>query len=66
MSLGIGVIAALGLTRFLVSPLYAVKPADPLTFTAVALILLGVALLACYIPAWRAAKVDPIVALRCD
>jgi len=44
--------------------LYSVRPTDPLTFTAVAMLFIGIALLACYIPARRATKVDPIIALR--
>jgi predicted permease len=60
----IGIGTALGVTRFLSSMLFGVKPADPVTFVGVALCLTFVALLACYIPARRAMRVDPMVALR--
>jgi putative ABC transport system permease protein len=59
---GIGV--ALGLTRFLSTLLFDVKPTDPATFAAIAVLLALVALAASYIPARRAARVDPMVALR--
>jgi putative ABC transport system permease protein len=62
--IGIGLGGALALTHFLSSLLFGVEPRDPLTFAAVSLLLIVVALLAAYIPARRAAKVDPIVALR--
>jgi putative ABC transport system permease protein len=59
-----GVLAGLGFTRLLASVLYGVQPGDWMTFSAVALLLLLVALLACSVPARRAMRVDPIVALR--
>ena len=60
----IGAAAALGLTRLMASQLFGVSPRDPFTFVAVAALLLIVALVACYIPARRAMRVDPMVALR--
>jgi putative ABC transport system permease protein len=61
---GIGLGASLGVTRFLQAMLYGVKPADLATFLVAALLWVAIALLACYIPARRATKVDPVVALR--
>ncbi len=66
IGVAIGLAGALGLTRFLSGLLYGVKPGDPLTLVAVSALLIVVALLASYIPARQATKVDPMVALRQD
>jgi putative ABC transport system permease protein len=64
--LAVGLIAAFALARLLASLLYGITPRDVSTFVAVPLALTAVALLACFIPGWRAARVDPMEALRCE
>ncbi|MFZ0922122.1 MAG: FtsX-like permease family protein, partial [Candidatus Acidiferrales bacterium] len=64
IGVAIGIIVALGVTRLINSMIFGVTPYDPITFITVAVVLLAVAFLACYIPARRAMRVDPMVALR--
>ena len=59
-----GIVGAMIVARLMAGLLYGVRPTDPLTFGAVALLLIAVALFACYLPARRALRVDPMVALR--
>jgi putative ABC transport system permease protein len=66
MGLVVGISGALALTRLLSTLLFGVTTRDPATFVAIAALLSIVAMLACYIPAWRATRVDPLEALRCE
>jgi ABC-type antimicrobial peptide transport system permease subunit len=64
VGVAIGIVAAMGLTRLMANQLFGVSPHDPITFAGVAALLIIVAVAACYIPARRAMRVDPIIALR--
>jgi putative ABC transport system permease protein len=66
LGLGIGLAASLALSRIVQSLLYQMSATDPLTFVAVLAVLAIVAFFACWLPARRATKVDPLVALRCE
>jgi predicted permease len=66
IGLGIGFLIALAVTRLVRGLLYGVNPTDPVTFAAIALLLVGVALAASFVPAWRATRVDPLESLRAE
>jgi ABC-type antimicrobial peptide transport system permease subunit len=66
LGIALGAVTAFAATRVMKDLLFGVSATDPVTFGSVALLLAGVTLLASYIPARRATKVDPIVALRCE
>jgi ABC-type antimicrobial peptide transport system permease subunit len=66
MGLLLGVVGALVVSRFMTILLFDVKPTDPLAYVVVSFLLLGVALVASYLPARRAARIDPIIALRSE
>jgi ABC-type antimicrobial peptide transport system permease subunit len=64
IGVGIGLAGALLLTRAMTNFLFGVRPTDPVTFVSVAMFLIVIALLACYVPARRATRIDPMTALR--
>ena len=66
LGVALGLVASLALTQTMKSLLFGVSATDPLTFAALALLLITVSLLACFIPARRAAKVDSVIALRSE
>jgi putative ABC transport system permease protein len=66
ISIGIGLVGSLVVTRLIAGLLYQVRPADPITFAGIGLLLMMVALVACYLPARRATRVDPALTLRSE
>jgi ABC-type antimicrobial peptide transport system permease subunit len=66
LGLAIGIPAAMGASRLIASELYGLKPGDPITILIASSVMAGIAALAGYLPARRASKVDPMVALRCE
>jgi putative ABC transport system permease protein len=66
IGIGAGVIGAMGLTRFMTALLFETTPYDAAVYVAVAIVLLIAAILACWLPARRASRVDPMTALRCE
>jgi putative ABC transport system permease protein len=62
----LGLVGAIGVTRLMQTLLFNVRPADPLTMLAVAAMIAAVAVIACYVPARRATRVDPLIALRAE
>ena len=64
IGIAVGMAGALGLTRLIANMLFGVKPTDPVTYALVGVLLTGVSLAACYLPARRATRVDPICALK--
>jgi ABC-type antimicrobial peptide transport system permease subunit len=66
IGIGIGLAVAFGVTRFMAEQIPGVSPTDPPTFTVITLMLALSGLLAAWVPAWRATRVNPMLALRCD